>query len=137
MKAPDSAHPKQTLTFSARGPWSAHARERVESALLGLGSIRWTLGPPQVSWEPDAMLVQVQIHSALPPWGERLPVEVDEAEFRQTSSLLEALTKLSLELGFQGEVELDGTWIGTIDRGRADRGVTEVLLSEWERGLAS
>ena len=67
------------------------------------------------------------------PWDKRLPVETDEAELAQTRAMIEVLAKASVELGVTVVVEMDDEHIGEIRQGVPNRGISEILLAEWER----
>jgi hypothetical protein len=132
----DLEHPKQRLRFSATGSWPTTAEVHARARVALLQQMEWTLGPPTVDWGVGSMEGGVQIHSALPPWGEALPIDVDEAELRQTLVLAKALIDISLDLKAVVHLHLDDAYIGEIRHGVPDQSVAIGLLEEWQRGLA-
>lgn len=129
-----TAHPRQRLRFHATGAWPLAAEANVREVLRRLvGARTWTLGPPEISWSAGELSGSLALHCAYPPWNERLALETDEAELEQTRALINVLADASARLGVTVFLDLDGDAIGTIANGRPDRGVSEVLLAEWER----
>jgi hypothetical protein len=95
----------------------------------------WTLGPPEVSWDAGTLSGSLALHCAYPPWNEQLSLETDEAELEQARALVDALKDASTELGAPVTLYLDRDEIGEIQNGVPERGISEVLLGEWERVL--
>jgi len=132
-------HPVDVLEFFLQDP-SPAAAERFLAFMASLRDRDWTLGPPElVDEQEDASSCRnlggvLDLYCAHPPWGERLPVDVDSAQFRETHDLLHALSSLSGEVGaFQ--VWFDGEEIGEVANGDLDRSLQEGLLGEWQRSL--
>ncbi|NEQ42485.1 MAG: hypothetical protein F6K00_02545 [Leptolyngbya sp. SIOISBB] len=78
---------------------------------------------------------ELEIYSALPPWGDRLPKEVDTIHLNEVKILINYLEKYSKETDSTISIEIDGTQIGWIENGISDTGITETLLMEWEKIL--
>lgn len=131
----ESEHPRQHLRFFAQGDWPSHIETQERDALERLTASRdWTLGPPQVSWVPGEFAGELALHSAHPPWSEQLSLETDEAELDQVKALVEVLTWITATLETTITLELDSDYVGEITNDVPDRGVAEILMSEWERG---
>lgn len=60
----------------------------------------------------------------------------DERCLASIKQILEALCEWSRTSGVELEVEWDEQYVGVIQHGKADRGIREVLIGEWERHLA-
>ncbi len=129
-------HPRQKIRFFASGEWTGEAERHVSQALDQLALSRsWTLGPPTYSVGRGELSGELTLHSAFPPWGERLPVQTDEAELEQTRALISVLANASVQLGAPISLDMDDDPVGEIASGRLDVGISEVLLAEWERML--
>ena len=121
--------------------------EAFEAWLVGLGSChRWVLEGPQLvdyidenpdrpggSREAHTYGGAVQMYSAWPPWGEKLPKDVDRAHLHEASHVVSALCVLSAKTKWRLSLQLDHTHIGFIENGEADHGVRVVFLKEWEK----
>ncbi len=75
----------------------------------------------------------LRMYSALPPWGEKLPKEVDLQHLQEVEFLIEELAALSKQSGCNFRVQLDRTPVGTIVRGELDEGIKVGLLGEWRK----
>ena len=110
-------------------------------------SRRWVIGPPRFidETEPDVQNDEdcpirtvggvLKIYSALPPWGDALPRELDEAHYEEVEAIVTALCELSNHTGAQIGLELGGDQVGWIQNGIPDTGISLVLLGEWKKGL--
>ena len=142
-------HPQQTLAFFIEDDLSESAVAAMEQLVDHLREARpWVLGPPafvdQVD-EPtgpgaDEPVRTVGgfslIYSGLPPWGDALPHDVDQAQFEETKLLVERLSAFSRQWHVTIALELDEDSIGWIEDGVPDDSVTDALRGEWERHLA-
>jgi hypothetical protein len=134
-------HPLDALEFFLQDP-SAQAASRFTTFLLDLRQRSWTLRPPELVDEQEEgsgcrnLGGVLQVYCGHPPWGDKLPVDIDAAQFRETRELLQDLCSLSREMG-PFVVWFDGEEIGDIADGRIDRSLREGLLQEWERTVRS
>ena len=71
--------------------------------------------------------------SALPPWDDALPENIDRAHFDEVKATVDALSSFSKETGHEIAFELDGAQIGWIESGVVDHSLREGLLEEWGR----
>ncbi len=78
----------------------------------------------------------LRMYSALPPWGEKLPKEVDLQHLQETEFLIEELVKLSKQSGCNFRLQFDRSPIGKIVDGELDEGITVGLLGEWRKAHA-
>lgn len=78
----------------------------------------------------------LEIFSALPPWGDRLPTSIDRAHLEEVALIVESMSRFSRDADVDIVFELDGESIGMIDAGVPDDSLTDVLLGEWRRVLA-
>ena len=101
-------HPHTHLRFFADGEWEHDAELRARDALEQMVSSReWLLGPPVFDLANGELAGELTLHSALPPWGDRLSIETDSAELDQMRALLETLSKVSMELATNIAIEMD------------------------------
>lgn len=129
-------HPQQALTFRAKSPGRVEARASIEANYASLVASRnWTIGPPLLSWEQDRLEGVLWLHSALPPWGDELPIEDDEDELEEARALVKFLEAASVQAKVEIDMELDSDFVGEIADGHADDGIQEILLGEWARML--
>jgi hypothetical protein len=140
----DSNHPKQEFSCTVLAPADATLEARLRALASRLESGRhWTIGPPEFARfgdedaEEASFGVILDVYSALPPWGERLPVAVDEAQLEEVRELVDALTELSRDLGQEVECHLGETYVGSIEDGEPDELIRDGLLGEWARQLHS
>ena len=75
----------------------------------------------------------LELYSAMPPL--QLPREVDLQHFNEVTNLVAALQEFSRENKLAFELELDGTFVGSVTDGEMDRSLAQGLLSEWKRQL--
>ena len=132
-------HPIDALEFFLRAP-SPRAAERFGAFLKQLAGRTWSLGPPRVVDEPDeggagrSLGGVFYVYCGHAPWADRLPIDVDSAQLRETRDLLQQLGALSTEVG-PLRVWFDGEEIGEIVDGRIDNVIQSERLQEWERNL--
>lgn len=147
---PSENHPIQSFLFYLSGDVDevvvTNLRELIEQLAK---KRRWTIRPPQFvdsTEEPadpsrDESIRTVgavlRVYSALPPWGDRLPPEVDRAHLEEVESVIDALSRFSSNTGHEIAVELDGAQLGWIEKGSPDRSLAEGLLYEWRNNLSN
>jgi hypothetical protein len=134
-------HPVDSLDFFLQDP-NTQAAQRFTAFLQELRERTWTLRPPELVDEQEEGSACRNLGGVLelfcghPPWGDRLPADIDAAQLRETRDLLQQLCSLSNETG-PFVVWFDGEEIGEIADGRMCRSLQEGLLEEWARSLAS
>ena len=142
-------HPKQKLLFFVAENVSETLRLNVRDFVLQLAALRrWVNGPPQfvnTREEPQALTVgdlpvetlggYLELYSAWPPWT--LPRDIDQMHLDEVTDLVNSLGGFSREHQVRFELELDGTFVGTVDNGELDRSLAEGLLGEWRRQLGA
>lgn len=93
-------HPVDDLGFFLQDP-SPQAAQRFTSFLVELQNRMWTLRAPELVDEQDEGIACRNLGGVLelfcghPPWADKLPAEVDAAQFRETRALLQDLCSLS------------------------------------------
>lgn len=140
----DPNHPKQKLVFhisdDIKGEDDVLAMRDVVTELAH--SRLWVIGPPiflnESEDDPEVGELRtvggfVELFSALPPWGEVLPGEVDQAHFEEVKATIDALAAFSKKTDHEIAFELDGAQIGWIERGVVDNSLRDGLLGEWQR----
>ena len=138
MSTLEPNHPKVDLVFAVVGGTRPHTDVALERALEQLGRSRhWSLGPPEVVELADEGRVGgvLQVYSALPPWGDKLPKDLDTANFSEVSALVEALKSFSRDYEVDIEIVLGGVDVGVIRRGTPNSSLSDGLLGEWKRVL--
>ena len=107
-------------------------------------SRKWVIAPPvflnEVEEDDEAGSLRTvggffELYSALPPWGDALPKEIDRAHLEEVKSVLDALAGFSTATGHEIAFELDEAQIGWIENGVIDNSLREGLLAEWEKSL--
>lgn len=147
MAPVQSDHPRRNFVWRVEGPTDIDAEaERLERLIDRLAATRtWTIAPPEFiddedpgdeNFPPLRIIGGVlEIYSGLPPWGERLPTDVDRAQLEEVRSVVDALREFSAARDLTIALELDGDSTGWIERGNPDELITVALLGEWERVL--
>jgi hypothetical protein len=142
-------HPKQKLLFFLAQDMDDITRAKMRDFVLQLASLRgWFNGPPRfvnIQDEPEdtsqgdipveTLGGYIEIYSALPPW--RLPREIELQHLDEVATLVAALRDFSHEHALVFELELDGTFVGSITNGEMDHLLAEGLLGEWKRQLGA
>lgn len=140
----DPNHPKQKLVFYISDDIDdENDVVAMRDVVTDLARARqWIIGPPiflnETQDDPEAGELRtvggfVELFSALPPWGNALPREIDRAHFEEVKTTIDALTAFSKETAHEIAFELDGAQIGWIENGVVDNSLREGLLEEWER----
>lgn len=148
MASPTPEHPRVQLVFYIVGEtvedFEAEGMEKLVADLAH--ARRWVLGPPEFvdeveegTREGDLNLPLVggvlELHSAYPPWRERLPASVEREELEATQAVVSALTEFSRTYDLELALELDGDQIGVITAGVPDEALTKGFLGAWEGRL--
>jgi hypothetical protein len=140
-------HPTQRLLFFVAQEVDDGIRRDVRDFVSKLTSQRhWLIGAPRFvncREEPEDtsgedMPIEtvggyIDLYSTLPPWT--LPREIDAQHLDEVTSLVSALCEFSRQHRLEFELELDGTYVGTITEGVVNRSLSEGLLGEWWRRL--
>src|SRR5687767_8047367 len=139
----DPHHPTHTLLVYFEGEPAEPEKRAVQNAVETLaGSRAWALEPPQfidqdVPVDGAAPIPTVgavySLYSGYPPWGDRLPKDVDQAQLDEVESLLDTFAVLSARLGRRFVVELEGETIGEVEGGELNDSLRDGLLDEWRR----
>jgi hypothetical protein len=142
-------HPKIPLLFCLDDRIDDIAVEKMRRLVEELADAReWTIAPPdfvdetEESENPEYDDIRtvggvIDLYSGFPPWGDRLPIEVDRAQLADVKFIVEKLAKLSAELQSEIAFEYNDESIGWIERGVPDRSITEGWIGEWERAIAA
>ena len=144
-----AGHPTNCLYFLLREPIREEVIQAFEEMLTSLPNRRsWVIGPPElvdyIDEYPSGNGVNQSVHtyggamrmySALPPWGEKLPREVDVQHFEEVNLLVDELCRLSREFDCEFVLQLDRTPVGNIGQGKPDDFFRQGLLEEWKKGL--
>jgi hypothetical protein len=143
-------HPTNCLYFVMDGEINGDRMDVFESWLSRASSERsWVIQPPELidyTDENDSsggsshmFGCALRMYSALPPWGEKLPKEVDRMHLEETEFLLNELSNLSRQLGCNFRLQLDRTPVGVVSDGELDKGIRVGLVGEWRKahGIAT
>lgn len=144
----DLNHPKQKLLFFVAQDLDDRVRRLVADFVVRLATVRhWLIGPPHfvdIREEPkdtsfgdlpvETLGGLVEIYSAVPPWN--LSREIDLQHLAEVKHLVNEVGDFSRQHSVAFEFELDGTFVGAIEDGEADRSLREGFIGEWERQLA-
>lgn len=140
----NQGHPTCCLYFVMDGDINGDRMDAFESWLARASSQRsWVIQPPELVdyLDEDDSLggsshtfgCALRMYSALPPWGEKLPKDVDRKHLAETEFLLNELSSLSRQLDCNFRLQLDRTPIGVISRGELDEGISIGLVGEWRK----
>lgn len=144
-------HPQLDLLFAIDGDGGSDDVTAMHEAVVALASSReWGVEPPEFVNETDDSsctdpgdqpIVTIggvlRLYSSFPPWGSRLPLEIDRAQLEDARAVIAAMAALSRERGLTIVFEYDGEAIGSIDEGTIDDSLATTFVSEWERSLAA
>lgn len=75
----------------------------------------------------------LRMYSALPPWGEKLPKEIDRDHFLETKFLVDELSQFSIRENCSFRLQLDTAFVGVIDKGSVDERIEVGLIGEWRK----
>lgn len=143
-------HPRCVLLFAFEDDPSDDQCAAMEILAERLEDLRpWTVGPPEFvdmideagctdpGDEPVRTVgVYIELYSGLPPWGERIPLTVDRAQYDEAHDLVFAMAEFARTHRVELVVGYDEESIGDIDaNGTPDRGILTVFLEEWRRSL--
>ncbi len=148
METVSPDHPQLPLLFAIDGDPSDEDTDAMGDVVDELAASRtWTIAPPEFVNEEDdssddpedAPIVTVggvvQLYSAFPPWGERLPLSVRRAQYDEVFAIVERMKDFSRTRGVDIVFEYAGESIGDIEGGVADKMLAVGLLGEWDREL--
>jgi len=120
----------------------------MEQAIRAMEPARtWSVGSPvfvdqtqnDVTAEEDTPTRVVggvlQIHSAHPPWNQKLDRETDMRDLADVEYVVAQLETLSRQHACEIALELDGSYVGRVSAGVQDRLMTEGLIGQWCRKL--
>ena len=142
-------HPRQKFAFFIEDDVSPSDVEAMEAAISSLaGSRAWVIDGPRFvneTLEPDSpedYPIQtvggfLELFSARPPWGERLPRQMDKTQLSEVESVIDAMIGFSKATGREIAFELDGTQVGWVSNGEPDRGIRDGLLGPWRQHVQS
>jgi hypothetical protein len=147
----EANHPKQTLLFYFSEDFSEDDVDQLRASVERLGQARrWPGDAPWLVDETDydvedaaqdqpvrTVGVAYQIYSAMPPWGSKLPPDVDRRQYEEVTTILDEMKQLSARIGRQIGLELDGDDIGRIDKGEEDRSIRIGLMDEWRKAVGA
>jgi len=139
-------HLMNTFYFTLQTPLTDELASAFENALASFPNRRkWVIDPPQLvdfieaeggtNAEKHTYGGAVRIYSALPPWGDKLPKEVDRSHYEEVSLIIDELKALSNRFSCEFSLQLDQTHVGHIRNGVLDESVQVGLLGEWEKAL--
>lgn len=147
MVSPD--HPRVPLLFAIEWELTDEVADAMASFVDDVVRSReWTITIPRFVDELDdssgadpddepirTIGLAAEVLSGFPPWGDRIPVDVDRVEWDDVSLLVQKFADFSRQQNVEIVVEFDGEAIGWIKNGSVDSGLTETLLCEWRRSI--
>jgi hypothetical protein len=80
---------------------------------------------------------RLPLFETLPPWGQRLPIDVNREQLAEVEYLIDALCAFSRDQGIAIVFQLNGEDIGWIRNGEPDDLIKVGLIGEWRRHLAA
>ena len=133
-------YPQQRFAFLLRNEPSMGMLKELEQAIDLIANRRtWLIHPPKyVEMDVPGSSPETALHggvfsvySAMPPWGDLLPKEVDRTNYEEVYEIVTELCRLSGTTDMTFQLELDGTVVGSIKGGIADKLLTQGLLEPW------
>jgi hypothetical protein len=137
-------HPRQQFVFLLRNEPTPQLLDELKRCIESVAVRRsWTIQKPSyIEGDVEGMSSGAVLHgghfavySALLPWGEKLPLEIDRAHYEEVQEVVNELCKLSFEHGMSFQLQLDGTVVGGIRNGSADKMLSEGLLLPWKQAV--
>ncbi len=143
-KTVNAGHPTNYLYVVVTSPLSDELMNAFEDWLTELPSRRsWVIQSPELVDYIDedestgdskhTYGCALRMYSALPPWGEKLPKEIDRKHLEETEFLLKDLSAFSKQSGCEFRLQLDRTPVGGIADGALDQSIQIGLIGEWRK----
>lgn len=140
----NAGHPTNYLYVVVSSPLNDELMNEFEDWLTELPSRRsWVIQSPElVDYLDEGESTGESMHtygcalrmySALPPWGEKLPKEIDRQHLEETEFLLKELAAFSQQSGCEFKLQLDRTPVGSIVHGAFDQSIQIGLIGEWRK----
>jgi hypothetical protein len=136
--------PKDKLLFYIADDVTPQLRVRVRQLVSEMAHARqWLIGPPQYVDVTEDLATrsedvpvetvggELEICSAHVPGG--LPTDVDAQLYAEVDELVQAVRRLSEEVGIAFEFMYGENYAGAIERGAIDKTLQVGLLDEWRR----
>jgi hypothetical protein len=135
-----SDHPRQQFVFLLRSEPTPDLLDELRRGVSSLAARRsWTIQePPYFEGGASGATLHgghFEVYSALPPWGEKLPLEIDRAHYEEVQEVVNELCKLSHDHGMSFQLQLDGTIVGGVRNGSPDKMLSEGLLLPWKQAV--
>ncbi|GGR48583.1 hypothetical protein GCM10010168_79380 [Actinoplanes ianthinogenes] len=136
-------HPVDQLVVALEGNPDGSIVDAMSASVQRLAGQRtWVVDPPELLDQLDESGVRwvgfgLRIYTALPPWGEEIDPQVDSAHLEEVRELTGEACRLSDEYDASFQVEYSGELVGIVESGRMDSGLTDTLIGEWERTIAT
>jgi hypothetical protein len=134
-------HPVDRLVAALEGdPTASVVDAMLASAQRLAGGRNWVISPPRFLDQSDDSSARwvgfvLQLYTALPPWGNEIDPQVDSAHLEEVKELVGEICRLSDDWGASFQFEYANEFIGMVEAGRMDSGITETLIGEWERAI--
>lgn len=130
-------HPIDSLLAVVEGEASDAVTAALRSSADGLADRRaWVLGPPAFCDEPGAggriTGFALDVHTALPPWGEELDAQVRRAHLEEASEVLGEVCRISERHGVAFDLYYGPELVGSVEDGRLDDALLVRLMGGWE-----
>jgi hypothetical protein len=91
--------------------------------------------PEGIGSEDVLMGAEIRIYSAHPPWRDKLPRDIDETNYQESSVLVDSAIAFSRTNGCDLDFFMDGVFVGQILHGTPDKLLAHGLLGEWRTHL--
>jgi hypothetical protein len=134
-------HPVDRLVVALAGDPTAPIVDMMLASAQRLADRRiWVISAPRFLDQSDDSGARwvgfgLQVYTALPPWGDEIDPQVDSAHLEEVKELVAEICRLSDDGGVSFQLEYANEFIGTVEAGRMDSGIADILIGEWERAI--
>lgn len=88
---------------------------------------------PSIGSESHTFGFALRLYSAHPPWGEKLPKQIDRQHLDEVEYLLSELSQISMQFKCSFKLQLDKIAMGYIVNGKIDEHIRNGLINEWRK----
>ncbi len=139
-----TGHPTNLLYVVVKDNLSNEVMDAIEERLrIWSESREWTINAPELIDYIDEILAKgheshtfgfaLRLYSAHPPWGDKLPKEIDRRHLDEVEFLLNEVQAISRTFNCSFKLQLDQIAMGLIEDGKMDERLRVGLVNEWRK----
>ncbi|MBM3965748.1 MAG: hypothetical protein FJ308_11885 [Planctomycetes bacterium] len=137
-------HPINMLYVLVGNSLTNEVMDAIEEKLRNWSDSRvWTINAPELidyideapssGEESHTFGFALRMYSAHPPWGDKLPREIDRQHLEEVEYILSAIEKMSRDFGCSFKLQLDQIAMGSVENGKMDERLRVGLVNEWRK----